>query len=322
MPDGLYLFGCVGRGKTMLMDLFFETVPLEAKACVHFHEFMSDVHGAIAAARTTHEGDPISHVADAVATGARLLCFDELHVTDIADVMILSLLFTRMFEANVVVVATSNAGPSELYRQGLNRPLFEPFIVVIADRVEVLELEAEKYYRLDKLQGAKLYFPSNGTRSEKRCARCGGGLPGAKEARRLKFHSKGAQFRCPSPRWAPPGSPFADLWEAPLGAGDNFHIAHANHTVFLSGIPVMRPNKRNETRRFITLIDTLYDNGVRLIVATRAEPDRLSRKTTAPICLTTPLRGSSRCARRPISRGAYETPMGLIAALSNPLQTP
>ncbi|MGI9384607.1 MAG: cell division protein ZapE, partial [Methyloligellaceae bacterium] len=158
VPEGLYMFGGVGRGKTMLMDLFFETVPFEPKRRVHFHEFMAEIHELIAKFRKLQDGDPIPLVADTIATEARLLCFDELHVTDIADAMILGRLFQGLFEAHCVMVATSNAAPQELYKDGLNRPLFEPFIELVGDRMEVLQLEAVKDYRLEKLQGTELYF--------------------------------------------------------------------------------------------------------------------------------------------------------------------
>src|SRR5262245_44505124 len=158
MPRGLYLFGPVGRGKTLLMDLFFSTTTFRYKRRAHFHEFMAEVHDRIATARKTHPGDPIPQVASAIADKAALLCFDEMHVTDIADAMILARLFTALFEHRVAVVTTSNAHPSELYRNGLNRPLFLPFIDLIQRHLDVEELVAAKDYRLDKLAGRPLYF--------------------------------------------------------------------------------------------------------------------------------------------------------------------
>ena len=167
VPEGLYIFGGVGRGKTMLMDLFFEVVAFPSKRRVHFHEFMAEVHELIARFRALQEGDPIPATVEAIASEAGLLCFDELHVTDIADAMILGRLFKALFEAGMVMVATSNSPPAGLYKNGLNRPLFEPFIEIIENRMEVLQLEAAADYRLEKLQGAQLYFTPAGKRAAK-----------------------------------------------------------------------------------------------------------------------------------------------------------
>ncbi|MGI9387732.1 MAG: cell division protein ZapE, partial [Methyloligellaceae bacterium] len=157
-PEGLYLFGGVGRGKTMLMDLFFETVTFEPKRRIHFHEFMTEVHDTIADYRKSQDGDPIPAVAKHILSTARLLCFDELHVTDIADAMILGRLFSGLFEEDLIIVATSNVPPSELYKDGLNRQLFLPFVELIEDRMEVFALDAGTDYRLEKLRGHDVYF--------------------------------------------------------------------------------------------------------------------------------------------------------------------
>ncbi len=157
-PRGLYIHGDVGRGKTMLMDLFFASTGFAPKQRSHFHEFMADVHERLGEARRAVEGDPIPHVADAIADGTRLLCFDELQVTDIADAMILGRLFQHLFERGVVIVATSNSAPGTLYEHGLNRSQFLPFIALIAQHMDVVELKAAKDYRLEKLAGQPLYF--------------------------------------------------------------------------------------------------------------------------------------------------------------------
>ena len=278
VPEGLYMFGGVGRGKTMLMDLFFETVPFGPKRRVHFHEFMADVHEQIAEVRKLHEDDPIADVAAAIAQEARLLCFDELHVTDIADAMILGRLFAGLFEAHVVVVLTSNTAPGGLYKDGLNRPLFEPFIDLLEDRMEVLELETEQDYRLGKLQGAKLYFTPNGARAEKAMRGVWRRLTGRDKGAPASLALKGRTLDIPEAALGTAWFSFADLCEKPLGAADYLRLAHAYHTLLLSGVPALGPDNRNEARRLVTLIDTLYDNGVRLIASAAAAPDKLYPK--------------------------------------------
>ena len=275
VPEGLYMFGGVGRGKTMLMDLFYDTVPFSPKARVHFHEFMADVHERIAEARKTNGGDPIPIVAQAIADEAKLLCFDELHVTDIADAMILGRLFTGLFEAHVVIVATSNAMPQDLYKDGLNRPLFLPFIELVEDRMEVLQLEAEQDYRLARLEGAKLYFTPAGDKARGEMDKVWQRMTGCKTGESMDLNYKGRDIEVPQAAFGVARFDFDDLCARPLGAGDYLHIAHAFHTVLIDGIPVMGRDKRNEARRFINLIDTFYDNRVRLIASADAEPDAL-----------------------------------------------
>jgi len=274
-PRGLYIHGPVGCGKTMLMDLFFEQVAFEPKARCHFHEFMADVHERISAARQRHDGDPISLVADALAREAGLLCFDELQVADIADAMILGRLFRRLFERGVVVVATSNAAPRALYKDGLNRQLFLPFIDLIEARQEVVALNAAKDYRLDKLAGLPLYFSPSDARAraelDQHWERLTGRHPGHAETIRVK----GREVRVPMASMGIARFDFADLCELPLGALDYLHIAHAYHTLIIANIPVLTRDRRDVARRFINLIDTLYDNGVCLIASAEAEPSGL-----------------------------------------------
>ena len=275
VPEGLYMFGGVGRGKTMLMDLFFETVPFQPKARVHFHEFMSDVHERIAAARKVHDGDPIPEVAADLAAESQLLCFDELHVTDIADAMILGRLFQGLFDGHVVMVATSNSAPWNLYENGLNRPLFEPFIELVEARMEVLELEVEKDYRLEKLQGRELYFTPADQAADLALHEVWRRLTGRDHGVRDELIVKGRKLEVPEACFGIARFGFDDLCGKPLGAADYLRVAHAYHTVLLSDIPVMGPERRNEARRFITLIDTFYDNSVRLVASADAEPDEL-----------------------------------------------
>ncbi len=275
VPEGLYMFGGVGRGKTMLMDLFFETVPFKAKRRIHFHEFMAEVHELIGRFRNLHEGDPIPSAAEAIASEARLLCFDELHVTDIADAMILGRLFTYLFEAHTVVVATSNAAPAELYKNGLNRPLFEPFINLVEDKMEVLQLEAATDYRLEKLQGAKLYFTPAGKKAAKAMRTAFERLTGHDTGQSTTLAVKGRTVAVPEACMGVARFDFDDLCGKPLGANDYLAVAHSYHTVLIENIPVMGQAQRNEARRFINLIDTLYDNRVGLIASAGAEPDEL-----------------------------------------------
>jgi cell division protein ZapE len=274
-PRGLYIHGEVGRGKTMLMDLFFASAAFSPKQRSHFHEFMADVHERIALARRDVEGDPIPHVADGIAQGARLLCFDELQVTDIADAMILGRLFKHLFERGVVVVATSNSAPETLYEHGLNRRLFLPFIALITEYMDVIELQAAKDYRLEKLAGQPLYFaPADASAAAKLDAhwdRLTGRHPG--EAETLEV--KGRSVHVPLASMGIARFAFRDLCEIPLGTLDYLRIAHSYHTVLIDGIPVMARERRDAVRRFINLIDTLYDNKVCLIASAAAEPDAL-----------------------------------------------
>lgn len=277
-PKGLYIHGSVGRGKTMLMDLFFEEVPFAPKQRTHFHEFMASVHDRIAEARSEVQGDPIPLVANRIASEARLLCFDELHVTDIADAMILGRLFEALFAAGTVVVATSNAKPGDLYRHGLNRQLFLPFIDLIGQHMDVVKLEAAKDFRLDKLAGEKLYFTP--VDSAARAAldahwhRLTGGHPGKSQKLEVKGHS----LKVPLCSMGVARFTFDDLCAAALGPNDYLHVAHAFHTVIIDAIPVLEPSRRDLARRFITLIDALYDNRICLIASAEAEPDALYPK--------------------------------------------
>jgi len=274
-PKGIYLHGAVGRGKTMLMDLFFEVVAVAPKRRLHFHAFMSEIHERIGQARREVDGDPIPHVAAAIAEEARLLCFDELHVTDIADAMILGRLFKGLFERDIVVVATSNAHPSELYKNGLNRQLFVPFIELLTDRMDQVELDADKDFRLDKLAGQQLYFsPANDAARQAMDALWEdltgrqGGAPAVLEVKGRKVHIPQAVRR--TARFS-----FADLCAKPLGAADYLAIAQAYQTIFIDDVPVLTRAQRNEARRFINLIDTLYDERIGLVVSAAAEPDAI-----------------------------------------------
>jgi cell division protein ZapE len=257
------------------MDLFFRAVEFEPKRRLHFHEFMAEVHELLAEARHTVEGDPIPHVAASIARRAQLLCFDELHVTDIADAMILGRLFKKLFEAQVVLVATSNAAPSELYRNGLQRESFLPFIDLIEERMDVLELAAAKDYRLERLTGQTLYFTPLDEAARRALNAAFTRLTGSWTGPPMSLDGKGRTLHVPQAARGVARFTFAELCEQPLGAHDYLTFARAFHTVIIDGIPVMGPEKRNEARRFINLIDTLYDNHIGLIASAEAEPDQL-----------------------------------------------
>ena len=274
-PRGLYICGPVGRGKTMLADLFFDLAQFAPKLRRHFHEFMADVHERIGKARQAVDGDPMPSVADGIAREARLLCFDELQVTDIADAMILGRLFTQLFDRGVVVVATSNSNPRALYKDGLNRQLFLPFVDALEAHMDVVELVGAKDYRLDKLAGLPLYFtPADAcaeTELDRRWDRLTGRHPGREE--RVKV--KGRSVRVPAASMGIARFDFKELCELPLGSLDYLHLAHAYHTIIVDRIPVLTRERRDTARRFMNLIDTLYDNGVCLIASAEAEPERL-----------------------------------------------
>jgi cell division protein ZapE len=274
-PRGLYIHGKVGRGKTMLMDLFFEAAVLEAKRRIHFHEFMAEVHDRIGAARKHVPGDPIPHVAADIAKDCALLCFDELHVTDIADAMILGRLFKGFFEADVTIVATSNVPPSGLYKNGLNRQLFLPFIALIEERMEVLELVSAKDFRLEKLAGQRLYFTPADAAARQALSAAFTRLTGLAKGRPTELDVKGRRLVVPEAAHGVARFTFDELCDRPLGALDYLAIAHNFHTLVLDGIPRLVPERRAAARRFITLVDTLYDARVGLVASAEAEPDDL-----------------------------------------------
>jgi cell division protein ZapE len=277
-PKGLYIHGPVGRGKTMLMDLFYEAAPFPRKRRVHFHAFMADVQDRLAAARQAVPGDPIAHVAAGIAARTGLLCFDELHVTDIADAMILGRLFKALLEAQVVVVATSNVPPRALYRNGLNRQLFVPFIELIEEHMDIVELVAARDYRLEKLAGKPLYFtPADAAAKagmDRLWLELSGGQPGAP----IDLNVKGRVLRVPAAAMGLARFTFAELCEQPLGVVDYLVLTQQFHTLFLDAIPVLAAERRDVARRFVNLIDTLYDARVGLIASAAAEPDGLYPK--------------------------------------------
>jgi len=282
---GLYVYGEVGRGKTMLMDLFFETSAVVRKRRVHFHEFMADVHERVYVYRQeikngeANEHDPIQRTAAAIAEESWLLCFDEFHITDIADAMILGRLFTRLFELGVVVVATSNLAPSDLYKDGLNRALFLPFIALLERHCEVVQLEARVDFRLEKLTGVPTWYVPDDAKADSALDEAWRRLAGGHAGVPQELTVKGHPLRVPKAAMGVARFSFDDLCAQPLGAGDYLRIAHEFHTIIIDHIPMMDYAQRNEAKRFIILIDTLYDNAVKLLASARAQPDELYTAT-------------------------------------------
>lgn len=280
---GLYIHGAVGRGKTMLMDAFFAVAPPERKRRTHFHAFMADVHDRIHAAREASRNggkgsaDPIVPVAAAIAEETRLLCLDEFAVEDIADAMILSRLFEALFAKGLVLVATSNAAPEQLYRDGLNRGLFVPFIDVLREHVDVVELGARTDYRLEKLGGAPVYVTPLGPAARTAIDGIWRSLTGTERGTAETLTVKGRAVPVPQAARGVARFGFAALCEAPLGPSDYAAIARAFHTIIVDDIPVIDAGRRDVARRFINLVDVLYDHGVKLVASAAAEPDALYR---------------------------------------------
>jgi cell division protein ZapE len=277
---GLYVYGEVGRGKTMLMDLFFDTSAVIRKRRVHFHEFMSDVHERVHVYRQEIKSgesdmrDPIQRTAAAIAEESWLLCFDEFHVTDIADAMILGRLFTRLFELGVVMVATSNLAPADLYKDGLNRALFLPFVALLKRHCEVVQLEARIDFRLEKLTGMPTWHVPDDAKADTAIDNAWQRLAGGAGAPH-EMVVKGHVVRVPKAAMGVARFSFDDLCAQPLAAADYLRIAHEFHTIIVDHIPVMDLSQRNEAKRFIILIDTLYDHAVKLLASAQAQPDEL-----------------------------------------------
>ena len=282
---GLYIWGDVGRGKTMLMDLFFASCPVARKRRAHFHAFMLDVHDRLRGYRNKlkfgeiSEGDPVNLTADGLAAEAWVLCFDEFHVTDIADAMILGRLFTRLLERGVVIVATSNVEPSDLYREGLNRALFLPFIGLLNDRLDIVRLEARTDFRLEKLIDAPVWYVPADDIATKALDAAWRRLTGGQHAHSIELTVKGHLLRVPRAAMGAARFSFHELCEQPLGAIDYLRLAHEFHTVVIDRIPVMTYANRNEAKRFIALIDTLYDAGVKLLASAATKPAALYQGT-------------------------------------------
>jgi cell division protein ZapE len=277
-PRGLYVHGEVGRGKTMLMDLFFQASPVEHKRRAHFHEFMAEVHERIYGYRQEiargelGNADVMALTAQAIFDEAWLLCFDEFHVTDIADAMILGRLFAKLFELGTVVVATSNVAPEDLYKGGLNRALFLPFIAEISEHMEVMRLDARTDFRLEKLVGVKMWLVPADAAADAALDKAWAKMTGNAKCKSRDIAIKGRILHVPCSSHGVARFSFADLCEQPLAAFDYIRLARDYHTILVDHIPAMDYPDRNAAKRFISLIDTLYDNAVKLMASAEADP--------------------------------------------------
>jgi cell division protein ZapE len=280
-PAGVYLWGGVGRGKSMLMDLAFEQIAIAAKRRVHFDAFMLETHHRLHEARLSEEGDPIQPVAEQIAGEAKLLCFDEMQVTNPADAMILSRLFGKLLEQGVRVVTTSNRPPRDLYLDGLNRELFLPFIHLIERRMLVVPVDGPTDYRLERLAGVKVWHVPNGPEATAALSRAFFQLTDYPVEDRAKVPSEelpvggGRTLHVPKSLKGVAVFSFRRLCGEPRGAADYLAVAQRFHTMIIVGIPVMGAEMRNEAARFVTLVDALYEHKVKLLAAADAEPSGL-----------------------------------------------
>lgn len=288
-PRGLYLFGGVGRGKSMLMDLFFEAAPVQPKRRVHFHAFMQEVHAAVTAWRRMDDterrarpeyvkgagDDPIPPVAKAIAASASLLCFDEVQVSDITDAMILGRLFERLFANNVVVVATSNRPPRDLYKDGINRQLFVPFIERIEASLDLHALDGPKDWRMARLERMEVYHSPLDGRASMAMDKAWARLTQGADARPVRIDVGGRALDVARAAAGCARFTFEELCARPLGAADYLALCRHFDTLLIDGVPRMTPDRRNEAARFRILIDTLYEHKTKLILSAEAPADAL-----------------------------------------------
>jgi cell division protein ZapE len=283
-PDpvrGIYLWGGVGRGKSMLMDLFFDSVRIRRKRRAHFHEFMLDIHARLKVERAKEEGDPIPPVVEALADEARLLCFDEMVVNNTADAAIMSRLFTGLIAAGVTIVTTSNRHPDDLYKDGLNRQLFLPFIDLVKDRLDIVSLNGPTDYRRERLGNAQTWLVPNGAVATKSLSETFFRLTDYPPEDRANVPSEdidvggGRMLHVPKSLKGVAVFSFKRLCAEARGAADYLAIARRFHTIIMVGIPVLGPHNRNEAARFVTLIDALYEYRVKFLASADAAPDAL-----------------------------------------------
>lgn len=272
-PRGLYIHGDVGRGKTLLMDMFHAAVPVASKRRIHFHAFMQDVHARLHAARQDRAQDAIAPVARALAQEARVLCLDEMQIADIADAMIVGRLFEALLGHGVVIVTTSNLAPEQLYRDGLNRQLFMPFISLLNERLEVIALESPVDYRLGRVKAHETFLTPLSAENEARLQDLWVRLTDTQTGVTVMLDVLGRKLQVPEAAAGCARFSFGELCQQPLGAPDFLALASNFRVLFIKGIPVLGPEHPNEARRFVLLIDTLYDSRVRLIATSAQPPD-------------------------------------------------
>ncbi|WP_319519101.1 cell division protein ZapE [uncultured Martelella sp.] len=281
LAEGLYIYGSVGRGKTMLMDMFFEAAPIADKRRAHFHAFMADVQERISQHRRrlkageVKEADPIGPVAEQIIGENRLLCFDEFTVTDIADAMILSRLFSALFERGCVLVATSNVAPDDLYKDGLNRGLFLPFIKTLKENVTVTTLDSDTDYRMEKFEGRPVYLTPLNAETRQKMDETWKVATGGAASKPEEIELRGRKLHVPQASGSFARFTFDDLCKKPLGAADYMAITDRFNTVFIDDVPVLAAGQRNEIKRFIILVDTLYDRTVRTVISAETLPEEL-----------------------------------------------
>ena len=272
---GIYLWGGVGRGKSMLMDLVAEAAPTPQKRRVHFHEFMQEIQAGLNRARQAGQQDAVRPVALEVAATTRLLCFDEMQITDIADAMIVGRLFQILFEQGVTIVTTSNRVPEDLYKNGLNRQLFLPFIALIRERLEVIELASPTDHRQDRDEGAQVWFSPADSIARGALDAIWTHETGGQPETPLVLDIKGRKVELPRHVGRAARASFWDLCGRPLGPGDYLTIAQALDVLLIDAIPRLSQSNYNEAKRFVTLIDALYEARVRLIASAADDPERL-----------------------------------------------
>jgi cell division protein ZapE len=279
-PNGLYIVGAVGRGKSMLMDLFFSAADVRRKQRIHFHRFMQNIHLRFHAFKQAHPEieDPIPPLADSIATEAALLCFDEFQVNDIADAMILGRLFQALFERGVVVVATSNIAPDDLFKGQPGRDAFLPFIALIKQRLDVVMMDDGRDFRRERLRGMRTWLVPADARADREMDRAFAELTGGAAAKPEALRVMGRKFLVPLAAEGVARFDFDTLCGAALGPGDYLALATRYHTLILDGVPRLSPDNYDKARRFITLIDTLYDHRVKLIASADALPEQLYQR--------------------------------------------
>ncbi|MBG0811626.1 AFG1 family ATPase [Methylosinus sp. H3A] len=276
-PRGVYIHGLVGRGKTTLMDMFFAALPLAAKRRAHFHAFMADVHARLLAARRSAATDPLARVAQEIASETRVLCFDEFCVTDIADATILSRLFTALLERGVIMVATSNVEPRRLYEGGRNRDLFLPFIALIEERLDILRLDARADFRLEKTALGETFFTPADARARSALDAMFLQLTGVATGAPTSLRVARRDIMIPQAAGRVARFAFEELCSRPIGASDYMALAEAYDTIFIDEVPAMNFERRNEAKRFITLVDILYEKKTRLVLSAQSEAQELYR---------------------------------------------